>query len=214
LLVNVQMTPWVDEFIRIGSRSASSIEAILAPLLERGDGSRVLDFGCGCGRTLLHIRRGWEIHGCDIDADAIDWLRTNIDDERFVTNETTPPLSWPDEHFDAVYAVSVFTHFSEDQHAVWRKELARVLRPGGLLAATTMGAAILSNFPVIATVENRSHLDESGYFFVPDQKSFNANAAFHTPGALARMLAPEFDLIATSEQGLDGFQDLSILRKV
>ncbi len=208
------MTPWVNEFIRIGSRSASSIEATLAPFLESGEAARLLDFGCGCGRTLLHMRRDWEVHGCDIDNDAIEWLRKMVDESRFRRNGTSPPLSWPDEHFDAIYAVSVFTHFSETQHAEWRKELARILRPGGLLAATTMGSSILSNFPVIATAENRKQLEETGYFFIPDAKSFNANTAFHTPGAIARLLAPEFELIATSEQGLDGFQDLSVFRKV
>lgn len=207
------MTPYVDEFIRIGRQSAASIRTVTARLLDEPDQPDVLDFGCGCGRTLLHLHRDWRVHGCDIDEDAISWLSRTLDKERFVTNGVSPPLPWPDASFDAAYAVSVFTHFSEEQHARWRRELHRVLRSRGVLVVTTMGPGILSNFPVHATQENRSRLESDGYFFVPAASSFNANAAFHTPYALARMLAPEFTLVATSERGLDGFQDLSAFRK-
>jgi SAM-dependent methyltransferase len=213
LLLNVQMTPYVDEFIRIGRRSAESIEGAITPLLEGSSAPTVLDFGCGCGRTLLHVPREWDVHGCDIDHAAIAWLRHAIDASRFRVNDPSPPLPWPDDTFDAAYAVSVFTHFSETQHQSWRVELSRVLRPGAILAVSSMGPGILSNFPAHATDGNRSVLRERGYFFVPASTCFNANAAFHTPAGLARLLAPEFVLLATSEQGLDGFQDLSLFRK-
>lgn len=213
LLRNVQMTPYVDEFVRIGRRSAASLEAAIGPLLAGSPAPAVLDFGCGCGRTLLHIRSDWNVHGCDVDAPAIDWLRRAIDESRFRANAAAPPLPWPDEIFDAAYAVSVFTHFSEEQHREWRIELARVLRPGAVLAVSSMGPGILSNFPAHASDEHRSMLRERGFFFVPASTSFNANATFHTPSGLARLFAPEFVLVATSERGLDGFQDLSVFRK-
>lgn len=208
------MTPYVDEFIRIGRASARSIETVLAPRLRDHDRPDILDFGCGCGRTLLQMRANWTIHGCDIDAGAIAWLRGAIDRDRFRVNDPNPPLPWPDASFDAAYAVSVFTHFSEAQHASWRRELARVLRPRAILAVTTMGPGILDNFPAHATESNRAALRSDGFFFVPASSSFNANAAFHAPRALSRLLAPEFDLVATSERGLDGFQDLSVFRRV
>jgi hypothetical protein len=40
---------------------------------------RLLDWGCGCGRltaSLLLRHPGAEIHGCDIDAEAVAWCRT------------------------------------------------------------------------------------------------------------------------------------------
>lgn len=213
LLVNVQMTPYVDEFIRIGRQSASSIRSALGALLDAKATPEVLDFGCGCGRTLLHLSAPWNLYGCDIDVPAIEWLQRAIHADRFLPNGTDPPLPWTDGRFDAVYAVSVFTHFSESQHESWRRELARILRPGGLLAVSTMGPGILSNFPAHATDENRAHLRDLGFFFVPASHSFNANAAFHSPSGLARLMMPEFELIATSERGLDGFQDLSLFRR-
>jgi len=213
LLLNVQMTPYVEEFIRIGRMSAASIEEALVPLLGEKRGADVLDFGCGCGRTLLQVQADWTIHGCDIDAPAVEWLQRTIDPERFRVNETEPPLPWPDASFDAAWAVSVFTHFSESQHERWRRELQRVLRPEGLLVVTSMGPGILSNFPAHANDENRARLRNLGHFFVPASTSFNANASFHTLSGLTKMMWPEFELIAAAEQGLDGFQDLTLFRR-
>ena len=44
----------------------------------------------------------------------------------------------PDEYFDLVYAISVFTHVT-DEWADWVLELRRILKPGGLLLATFIG---------------------------------------------------------------------------
>ncbi len=45
------------------------------------EGRRLLDFGCGAGRTLRHFldqADSAEIWGCDIDAESIDWLQRNL----------------------------------------------------------------------------------------------------------------------------------------
>lgn len=105
-------------------------------------GSRVLDFGCGAGRTLRHFVTEAEIAevwGCDIDAESIDWLQQNLSPPlRAFQNGPTPPLPQADGYFDLIWAVSVFTHLVETW-SDWLLELRRVLRPGGLLLATFMG---------------------------------------------------------------------------
>ena len=53
-------------------------------------------------------------------------------------NGELPPLDQPDEMFDLVYCVSVFTHLSRSW-SDWPIELHRVLKPGGLMLATFMG---------------------------------------------------------------------------
>jgi SAM-dependent methyltransferase len=106
------------------------------------DGRRVLDFGCGAGRTLRQLVAdggGAELWGCDIDAESIDWLSANLAPpvHAFLNGEL-PPLDQPDETFDIVYCVSVFTHLTRSWSA-WLAELHRVLKPDGLLLTTFMG---------------------------------------------------------------------------
>jgi SAM-dependent methyltransferase len=213
LLLNVQMTPFVDEFITIGERSARSIRGALQPSISPT--ARVLDFGCGCGRTALPLSKAteWAIHGCDVDATAVEWLANELDPGRFRANGPSPPLPFGDASFDAVYAVSVFTHFSGQEQYEWSSELARVLAPRGLAAITTMGAGVIENFPAHVNPANRARLREEGFLFIEDSASFNARAAFHTPGGLARLLAGEFELWQHYERGLDGFQDLTLFVK-
>jgi SAM-dependent methyltransferase len=213
LLLNVQMTPFVDEFITIGERSARSIRTALQPCLPAS--GRVLDFGCGCGRTALPLSRAtsWELHGCDVDAPAVEWLGRALGRDRFRTNGAHPPLPFADASFDAVYAVSVFTHFSEHEQHAWSAELARVLASGGVAAVTTMGPGVIENFPAHVNPANRATLRDRGFLFIEDDRAFNARAAFHTPGGLARLFSAHFSLWQHYERGLDGFQDLTLLRK-
>lgn len=122
----------------------ASMEGLLAALPDgyQLDGCRVLDFGCGAGRTLRHFVAAGnpaELWGCDIDATSIEWLKESLSPpvHPFVSRER-PPLAVPDGMFDLVYCVSVFTHLSQSWSA-WLVELHRVLRPDGLLLASFMG---------------------------------------------------------------------------
>ena len=103
------------------------------------EGKRVLDFGCGAGRTLRHfldVADGAEFYGCDLDGPSIDWLTEHLSPPLHVFQSgELPSLPQPDAFFDLVYAFSVFTHLS-DHWAGWLLELRRVLKPDGLLFAT------------------------------------------------------------------------------
>jgi SAM-dependent methyltransferase len=125
----------------LGRRAREDIERAL-PAGWSFDGKTMLDFGCGAGRTLRHFlpeADTAEFWGCDIDAESIAWLDANLSPPlRLFENGPEPPLSVPDETFDLIYAVSVFTHLAETWSS-WLLELRRVLKPGGLLVATFMG---------------------------------------------------------------------------
>ena len=210
LLGNIQMTPWVREYLDIGERSAVSIRAALTSSAVPVEG-RVLDFGCGSGRALRHLRGSpWQLHGCDVDKPAIDWTAANLRFAQFRVSPLSPPLPYEENFFDAVYAISVFTHFSPTQQRSWAEELARVIKPGGALLVSTMGPGILCNFPAHGTLENQRELATGGSIFIPSEISFNSNAAFHSITGLKKVFCDGFDLRSWEEQGLDGFQDLSV----
>lgn len=105
-------------------------------------GKRVLDFGCGAGRTLrqfvVEASEG-EFWGADIHRASIGWLRQNLRPPfNVVESNDDPPLGFDRGEFDLVWALSVFTHLT-DNSLPWLIELHRLLRPGGFLIATYMG---------------------------------------------------------------------------
>jgi len=125
-----------------------SVRAEILGVLPEGwtfDGKRVLDFGCGAGRTLRHFLEEAEVGsfiGCDIDAPSIAWLTSNLSPPLHVfTNAETPPLPLEAESLDLIWSISVFTHIS-DHWAAWLVELHRVLCDGGLLIATILGPGL------------------------------------------------------------------------
>jgi SAM-dependent methyltransferase len=133
-------------------------------------GRRVLDFGCGAGRTLRQFTESADqatcFVGCDIHFDSVRWVAQNLSPPFGVfRNGERPPLPFPDQTFDLIYAVSVFSHLSETW-ASWLLELRRVLRPDGLLIATVPGparwAGRLVGSPAPPIEELGRHVDHHG----------------------------------------------------
>jgi SAM-dependent methyltransferase len=105
-------------------------------------GKRILDFGCGAGRTLRYFSseaETSEFWGVDIDAAFIKELNDTLCPPMHAARcHVSPPLDFKDGHFDLAWAISVFTHLTDNSFP-WLLELHRVLKPGGLLIATYMG---------------------------------------------------------------------------
>ena len=72
----------------------------------------VLDFGCGSGRVVTHLKNTnakYRFYGTDIDDEAIAWCQQYIANiAEFSTNNEYPPLDFPDNYFDLLYSISVF----------------------------------------------------------------------------------------------------------
>src|SRR5262249_35167165 len=62
----------------------------------------------------------------------------------FTQNDRLPPTGFPAESFDFVYALSVFSHLSEDAHRKWLEEFKRILAPGGVFIATRWGREFIT----------------------------------------------------------------------
>jgi SAM-dependent methyltransferase len=129
----------------IGRELASELASIIKSERQSGE---LLEWGCGPARIIRHLPEllgdGWKIFGSDANRATADWCAANIAGITFSRNDPAPPLSFGDEQFDCVYAISVFTHLSEQMHHAWIAELWRILRPGGTLIVTTHGDAVLT----------------------------------------------------------------------
>jgi len=95
-----------------------------------GRPGRILDVGCATGIFLDGMRRlGWEAHGVEPSATAADYAR-----RRFGLDVITGRLedtSFPAASFDAITLWDVLEHVHEPRQTL--AELARLLRPGGVL---------------------------------------------------------------------------------
>jgi SAM-dependent methyltransferase len=131
----------LSAFEEIGAQTKRALVDLLPPDWSF-DGKRMLDFGCGIGRTLRHFlpeAETAEFWGADIDAPSIDWLQANLCPPLHAWRcATAPPLGLEPGSFDLAWAVSVFTHLTINS-IPWMQELHRMLKPDGLLIATYMG---------------------------------------------------------------------------
>ena len=125
-------------YLAQGRATRARLESLLPPGWS-WSGKRVLDFGCGAGRTLRHLLdEPAELYGCDVHGPSIRWLEEHLSPPlNVVQSGTRPPLPYEAGAFDLVYALSVFTHIAEGW-AEWLLELRRILRPDGILVATFM----------------------------------------------------------------------------
>lgn len=147
-----------DAYETVGARSARRLmDTVLMwsarPLQD------VLDWGCGPGRVASHILSscpGVALRGCDVDAEAIAWCNANLAAGSFDVSSLYPPLLYPGESFDAVLACSVMTHLNRRDQRKWLRELSRVLRPGGVLAASVHGRAAAEGFGIteVASIDD------------------------------------------------------------
>jgi ubiquinone/menaquinone biosynthesis C-methylase UbiE len=80
-----------------------------------------------------------EVHGADVDSQAIEWCQKNLQPARFLATLSEPPLPYTDQFFDLIYCVSVFTHLNERSQDLWLAELTRLLSREGALVLTVHG---------------------------------------------------------------------------
>jgi SAM-dependent methyltransferase len=117
-------------------------DALRAGGYELADGGRGLDFGSSSGRVVRVLAAAYpevEWHGADAIPEAIGWARENLPGIAFEHSPERPPLSYEDESFDFVFAISIWSHFAEPAAVAWLEEMRRIIRPGGLLAFTAAG---------------------------------------------------------------------------
>lgn len=92
---------------------------------------RILDAGCGTGGMLLRLQSLGEAVGVDISDDAVQFCRQRGFGVDQVGYGSLDNLPFADAAFDAVVSLDVLCMLPDDRPGF--AEIARVLRPGGVL---------------------------------------------------------------------------------
>jgi len=204
LRYRVGASPDAEEFIRIGRTCAGDIQSALQKVgRELGSFKHILDFGCGCGRTLVHMKSlspDAQFDGTDIDVKAIDWCKRNLKFANFDLSKETPPIDYAADSFDLIYAISVFTHLDENYQFLWLEELRRIAKPGGMIVLTVHGAKNDQGF-----LFERSY--EEGLFPAWYQNTY------HSEQYIRENFGKYFNILGHFPKSLNAFQDVVVLQK-
>lgn len=136
-------------------------------LLDLAPGPRGLDAGCGAGARDVRwlLARGYDMTGIDAVDEAVRVTREMYPEliERVLTTDLRQPLPFEDGVFDFILCVSVLQHIeSRALHQVTLPDLARVLRPGGvMLLAFKKGRGSVSVFD--------PHYEDERHFLLHDE---------------------------------------------
>lgn len=126
-----------------------------------GEAPRILDLGCGTGRTLHQLARAHpraRLYGADMSPAYIKRARKRLIelDDVTLAAENGEALPWTDGTFDVVTSTYMFHELPRNARRNVMREMFRVVRPGGLVVLEDSAqvsespelADVLRNFPV------------------------------------------------------------------
>jgi ubiquinone/menaquinone biosynthesis C-methylase UbiE len=162
----------------------------LVSLCALKPGQRILDIGCGVGRTARaltgYLSDEGEYEGFDVSKEAIEWCRQEITsrysnfhfDVVDISNTAYNPTGgqsasayrfpYPAEHFDVIVLQSLFTHMLPEGMENYLSECQRVLKESG----SCLISYFIVNEEVDLTADNlieKFGRDKGGYRVVSEE---------------------------------------------
>ena len=137
------ITAWNTIFQRDGKVFAEPHEAIpaIAQRMAETGGRTVLDIGSGTGRHVVFFTaQGFSVFGLDSSPVGLEmtrqWLAETGCSAQLGAQDIYDRLPYEDAFFDAVVSVQVIHHARIAPICSLIREIARVLKPGGLVFVT------------------------------------------------------------------------------
>jgi|SRR5271165_82651 len=129
----------LSHYYRSDDDTAREYDRWLADLRDRLPGhGHVLDIGCGCGIPVArHLTAaGHQVTGVDVSDVQVERARRLVPGATFIRADATE-MDFPPSSFNAVICLYALIHMPLDRQPRLLHEIARWLRPGGWLLATT-----------------------------------------------------------------------------
>ncbi|MDH7514990.1 MAG: class I SAM-dependent methyltransferase [Bacteroidota bacterium] len=180
------------------------VKRLVVPLVK--DGMKVVDIGPGEGELVRYVADHASRYGLRIEIHAVDYLHSVLDrlpagvrkhlfDLHGLAEEGSASNHLPFENgtFDLALFTEVIEHLTFPQVMV--SELARILKPAGILVITTPNIFSLGNR--LATLLGMDKLfrkvGEEGFVSTIEFNAFG-HVAHYSPASLTGLLAPWFDV--------------------
>jgi len=194
---------------------------------------RILDFGVGCGRTMRFFYRDMDqfnSFGCDVDQNAIRYLKKNVPFIQARVNKNLPPLPYSMGYFQLVYSISVFTHLNLPAFQTWLVEIHRILDSRGIFQLTLHGDIAIRSVHTDKDLRTRIGLSEgilsnqenrlnNGFLWMQqpvgskDIDSSQFGITFIQKDFFEELIQPFFTIVNYQEGAVSGWQDFVTLRK-
>lgn len=202
-----------------GKEVANEITDLLLEFSSQGTkpSGRVLDLGCGPGRVIdcyADVFPKAKLFGCDIDPEAIEWAANTLSDRaKFDVNPAGGRLPYPDEYFDIIYSISIFTHLPENIQFPLLKEIRRIMKPGGYLITTKLNPF---SFKLPEYIIDDANANGFAYWGDSDKTEGLPDfyrLAYHSDDYIMKMWSPYFDILSIGRQCINNTQDAVVARR-
>ncbi|HEV7456852.1 MAG TPA: class I SAM-dependent methyltransferase [Roseococcus sp.] len=130
------------QYMRQGARAASTVVHVAQHCFgpEAAD-LHVLDFASGYGRVTRYLAevfgRG-RVWASDVQPGSMEFCRSTLG-VNVLPSTPRPDGLASTQRFDLIFVASLFSHLPRETFAPWLAALARLLRPGGVIAFSVHG---------------------------------------------------------------------------
>lgn len=206
-----------ESFFSQGEQGAREVIEWTGKYIE-ADKLRILDFGCGVSRVIIHLKKFLnteaDLYGCDVNEKMIEFNKKSFKDISYLHISFMPPTTFENSSFDLIYAFSIFTHIRASLQEAWLKEIHRILRTEGVFLFTTHGRYF--NFKLLNSEKEILKM-EGAYTREYRKEGHRMMSTYNEPNRFGALLQPYFDILEYYDGSIDlsktGGQDLWIVRK-